>query len=108
VSATGGAIFLRMSRWAYLDWKRIIFGLLAIAAAAYVGFFWKRERHDDSERYVQSNYQRDTGKWTKKDVTGTDLNRMTDDAEPLNRMVSVVIMLGGVALVAYELRHLRR
>jgi hypothetical protein len=97
-----------MSRLAYLDWKRVIFGLLAVGLAGYVGFFWERPRHDDNERYVQSNYQRDSGKWHTSQVTGADLNRVADDAAPLNRMVSAVIMLGGAAIVAYELRHLRK
>jgi hypothetical protein len=57
---------------------------------------------------VQSNYQRDSGQWHRKEVTGAELNKMADDAQPLNRMVSAALMLGGVALVAFELRHLRK
>ena len=96
-----------MSRLAYLDWKRVIFGLLVTVLAGYVGFFWEPPRHDDNERYAQSNYQRDSGKWHTSQVTGADLNRAAADAAPLNRIVSIVIMLGGMAIVAYELRHLK-
>jgi|SRR5882724_4626770 len=97
-----------MNRFAYVEWKRVVFGLLVFGLAAYVGFFWHPPRHDDNEQYVQSNYQRDSGHWTTTPVTGADLNRSADHAVPLNRMISVVIMLGGAAIAAYELRHLRR
>jgi hypothetical protein len=97
-----------MSRLADIDWKRVVFGLVLVGLAAYVGFFWQRPRHDDNERYVQSNYQKGSGRWTTQEVTGADLNRSADNAAPLNRTISAILMLGGAALVAFELRHLRR
>jgi len=97
-----------VNRWALIDWKRAVFGLAVIGLAAYVGFFWERPRHDDNERYAQSNYQRGSGQWHRSEVTGADLNRAADDAAPLNRMVCVALMIGGVAIVAWELRVLKR
>jgi Ca2+/H+ antiporter len=97
-----------MSRWAFVDWKRVAFGVAVIGLAAYVGFVWQRPRHDDNERFVQSNYQRDSGQWHRKEVTGAELNQLADDAQPLNRVVSAVLMLAGVAIIAFELRHFRK
>jgi hypothetical protein len=97
-----------MNRWAFVDWKRVVFGVAVIGLAAYVGFGWQRPRHDDNERFVQSNYQRDSGQWHRREITGAELNRESDDAQPLNRMVSAVLMLAGAAIVTFELRHLRK
>ena len=74
-----------MSRFADINWTRVVLGLLLVGVATYVGFFWQQPRHDDDERFVQSNYQRDSGEWKRTQVTGADLNRSADKAAPLNR-----------------------
>jgi hypothetical protein len=97
-----------MSRLGDLNWRRILYGCALIGVAVFTGFFQQRPRHEDNERYVQSNYQRDSGKWTKREVTGADLNQMADKAQPLNQAITAVLALGGVVLVAFELRHLKK
>ncbi len=95
-----------MNRLRDLAWRRIILGCALIAVAGFAGFFWEAPRYGDEERYVLSKFER--GEWTRREVTGAQFNRQTDKSKPGHYAIAAVLVLSGVGMVVFELRHLRR
>ena len=86
--------------------RLFILALLLVVAGVTSYFFAESTTYDEKATYVLSRAK--DGNWQRHEISGNDLNQQAKAAKPMNQIMSVILIGGGLAIIGVQWRLSRR